>query len=150
MNVHISGRKFISHTREKFLERTKKVVSGTHVNPLYINTADPAYYEKLLRCNSNHVQALYQIGRKYEKQGQFSTAERYYARAVQADSHFEPALGALVLLRRKMKREYVRALQKEKAINKAKLTSLSLLPIMGFVLLGYLLVLLLLFGIVLH
>ncbi|WP_047152921.1 tetratricopeptide repeat protein [Aneurinibacillus tyrosinisolvens] len=149
MSAHSASNKHISHAREKFLERTRKVTPGTSANQLYINTSDPAYYEKILRCNRHHVPALYQMGRKCEKQGYLHRAEEYYEKAIAVQPTFEPAVGALVLLRRRQKEEERMLQQMALSLSPPK-KKVSSIQVMGVVLIMYLFMLLLLFGIILR
>jgi tetratricopeptide (TPR) repeat protein len=140
---------YLSHTREKFYERSRRLMPGRYANALYINVSDPSYYEKRLRCNRHDVQALYYLGRKYEQQGYWQRAREYYERAVLVNSHFEPAIGALILLHRKQVKKEQQALVQSQT-KKKKRKPLSLSQMMGAVLMGYLMMLVLLFGVILQ
>ncbi|BAU26548.1 hypothetical protein DFP93_10870 [Aneurinibacillus soli] len=137
MNIHtVPKRSYPSHTREKFYERTKRLFPG-HANATYINTSDPAYYEKLLRANRTHVRALYELGRQYEKQGFWRKAADYYDRAVLADPCFEPAVGAKILLaRRRQQKEHIEARTRAHTASPVR-KKLSLIQMTSAVLLGY-------------
>lgn len=132
----IHKRSYPSPARKVLHERTKRLFPG-HANAIYINTSDPAYYEKLLRANRTHVRALYELGRQYEKQGFFRKAADYYERATQADPCFEPAVGAKILLaRRRQQKERIEVLARTQPPAPIR-KKLSLLQMTGAVLLGY-------------
>ncbi len=144
----------VSHTRQMFLKHARKIMPDRHANALYINTTDPAYYEKLLRCNRHNVRALYYVGRKYEKQGYLQQAQEYYERAVSVDPHFEPAVGALILLRRKQeaerRRQFSLHMLHTLQAKKKKQKNLSLFRTMQAIMISYLIILLVVFGILLR
>ncbi|MCI1693980.1 tetratricopeptide repeat protein [Aneurinibacillus aneurinilyticus] len=142
-----------SPTRESFWKQTRKVMSGQHARSLYINTTDPAYYEKLLRCNRHNLRALYHLGRTCEKQGDIQKAQNYYHRAIQVDPHFEAAVGALAILRRRQEAHRQKlALQALREMRRAdrRQKGLSLLQTMKAVMVSYLVLLLFIFGVLLR
>lgn len=143
---------YSSPARKAFRQRAVKIMPQQPASALYINTTDPSYYEKRLRCNRHDVRALYCLGRKYEKAGALEKAREYYERATAADPYYEPAVGALILLRRTIahkKQQEAAALQQRKAAL-ARNRGLSSFRAMQTVLISYLLILLLVFGVFLR
>ncbi|KIV52419.1 tetratricopeptide repeat protein [Aneurinibacillus migulanus] len=142
-----------SPAREAFWKRTRKIIPGQHARSLYINTTDPAYYEKLLRCNRHNVRALYHLGQAYEKQGDIRKAQDYYHRAIQVDPHFEAAVGALAILHRKQEAHRKKlALQSFREMRRAarRQRGLSLFQTMKTIMVSYLVLLLFIFGVLLR
>lgn len=142
-------RPYPSHTRKMFREQTRKLFPG-HAHGAYINTSDPAYYEKLLRVNRTHVRALYELGRQCEKQGFLRKAADYYERAVQADPCFEPAVGARILLMRRRQCEEKKGDKPQTLPPAPARKKLTLMQMTGAVLLGYTMLTIFVFGLLLH
>lgn len=153
MDHDIIRRAYCSPAREAFLRRTSKVMPNHPGSALYINTTDPSYYEKRLRCNRHDVRALYCIGRRYERAGAIVKAREYYERAVAVDPYYEPAIGALLILQRK--EEYSKRLREAKAMREREACAkrkrgLSSFRAMQTVMISYLIILLLVFGVLLR
>ncbi|WCK54212.1 hypothetical protein PP175_23470 [Aneurinibacillus sp. Ricciae_BoGa-3] len=92
--------------------RLKNVASLHVVSPhMYINPSESTYYEKLLRINSHNPRALYQLGLKAEKAGYNTIAKKYYEKSASVGS-YQPALGALILLKQKERK--VERIQQQK------------------------------------
>ncbi|WCK54208.1 hypothetical protein PP175_23450 [Aneurinibacillus sp. Ricciae_BoGa-3] len=82
--------------------KIKKKPSSLHLlsRNMYVNPIESGYYEKLLRVNRHNPRALYQLGRKAEKAGDREKAKQYYEKSASVAS-YEPAIGALILLKHK-------------------------------------------------
>lgn len=145
----MANKLYVSHAREKFRERTKKLKLGQYVNALYINTYDPSYYEKRLRYNRYDARALYYLGQRYEKEENWEQALHYYKQAVQAEPHYEAAIGALILLQRKQEERF-RKLASQATRRRPVRKKMSLLQMVTAIFTGYFLILMIVFGILLR
>jgi len=71
-------------------------------------------YEEAIKCleeavkkNPSYVEAIFALGRAYEKKGDVKTAQIYYQRSLKVKKNYEPALAALKRLRLGLKEEEV-------------------------------------------
>jgi hypothetical protein len=92
-----------------------KTTASLHVvSPnIYINPNESTYYEKLLRINSHNPRALYQLGLKAEKAGYNTIAKKYFEKSASVGS-YQPAVGALILLKQKERKvEWIQQQKRE-------------------------------------
>ncbi|WP_027415547.1 tetratricopeptide repeat protein [Aneurinibacillus terranovensis] len=143
--------------KKKWMRRISPGV-GDKVPHVYINETDPSYYEKLLRFNRHNVKALYQLGRTCEKSGHFERARSYYEKAISIQP-YEPAVGALLLLRRKeqwleIQREHKKKeaalMSKKWGAQRKQATRSKFVQSIIITLLIYLIAIILTFGVVLN